>query len=438
MSPSARTSAGSLASGALYSITVRPLRRATVALCALSLAACGDDGFDYTGTQGTPVNISFADWTPTISATVTVGGQTYADEALTVDTGAPVSEIDSSSNAGMPTGKLDVSLDAFALHMPGVELVAAPLGAGGLLGANVLSHFALTLDYQNWRGWLSDPFDPAQIPPDVALDPTVEIPMRLSGGGTMWYSDTGKLSVGPTRVLLHAQFEDLAAPVWVVVDTGASSVVLDSDFFFALDAASPTRPHLQGVTVTTVDGDKPSTMSRVWRVTLASPDGEVSAASVDDVPVLTIPGWSIFTSIQGETGVEVHALIGGSALRRFLATVDYRDSRLVLAPYQDLSFIPANEYVGVGFSMNPGAGGQWLVSDVYPGHDAAAQGLVSGDVVEEIAGAPITGLSAAAVADMLGAYALGQEVPVGLGRNSTVEVHNVLVEDLLPSYPPPS
>ena len=48
------------------------------------------------------------------------------------------------------------------------------------------------------------------------------------------------------------------------------------------------------------------------------------------------------------------------------------------------------EFIGLGFVMQS-IGGTWVVQDVYPAHDAAMQGIVPGDVVEEISGMPIQG-----------------------------------------------
>jgi hypothetical protein len=222
----------------------------------------------------------------------------------------------------------------------------------------------------------------------------------------------------------------------VMIDTGASATAVTEDFFVALGGDG--RPRLDGISITTANGVATASLSRVWRFTLtaASGDGTGDGVAVDDLPVLVLPTTELFQNISDEVGENVVALVGGSFLRRHLTTIDYPNQRVVLARYTEQTHVPVSEYIGVGFSLFRD-GDDWRVGDVYPNTDAAAELLVSGDVIDELAGTPITGQPQDVVDAILTSYTLGQEVPVGVRSGATIEPHQVTVEDLLPSYPPP-
>jgi hypothetical protein len=84
------------------------------------------------------------------------------------------------------------------------------------------------------------------------------------------------------------------------------------------------------------------------------------------------------------------------------------------------------------------SGSDWTVYEVYTNRDAYAQGVRVGDVVEQIGTMPLTGQGGATVQGLLDSYALGQRIPLTTRRGSEMSNLNVLVEDLLPHYPPPT
>jgi hypothetical protein len=232
-------------------------------------------------------------------------------------------------------------------------------------------------------------------------------------------------------VIVPMRVEGATEPVWALVDSGASAVVLDEAFYDSLGDGG--RPELTGVSVGTVMGNVDSKMSRVWRVEL----GEGAAtASFDDIPIVVMPDATLFDGIGQEVDRDIVALIGGSMLRRWMTTFDYQAGLLRLAPYRQLDHIPAGEYVGVGFRLAT-FGDEYVIADVYGGTDADAEGLVEFDVVETVAGTPITGADEATVGGLFADYSLGEEVPIGIRVAGGTEEHLVLVEDLLPSYPAP-
>jgi hypothetical protein len=158
---------------------------------------------------------------------------------------------------------------------------------------------------------------------------------------------------------------------------------------------------------------------------------------VEDLPVLVLPTDELLQNISDEVGHDVVALVGGSFLREFATTIDYRDHTLGLARYVSRDHIPVDEYVGVGFTLLAAADGSWQIGDVYGGTDAQLDGLVTGTVVEELGGTSITGQTRATVDVLLDGYALGDDVPVTIVADGNELVTKLIaVEDLLPGYAP--
>lgn len=418
-------------------------------LLTAALVACGgDDGprlnddLTYTGVAGTPVPASFDGIVPAVD--VSIDGAAPAQRFL-IDTGAPVTILDRDSFPALVDGQHTVAMDAFGLTFPTVAVGSwdlfdqAPADAeAGIIGGDVLRHFAFSLDYRGGRAWLADPYD-AAFPGDQPVGARLDVPVDVAGGGLGRLPPGDVVNVPATRVLLQVQFEGQTAPVWALVDSGASFVVLEESYLESLgDMAG--RPRLDGVQVTTAQGVVAAYVSRVWRGTVSGPDSDGTSgvtAAVDDLPILVVPGTGLFASLEQEVGLPVQAFVGGSFLRRFLTTFDYQTSTLRLAPYADTAHIDPREFVGMGAVLSRAADGVWQVANVYPGTDAAAQLLVVGDRVVEIAGTVITDQSSDFVQLLLDGYTVGERVPLGVTRGGMTQPFQVLVEDLLPSYPPP-
>lgn len=408
--------------------------RALLAALA-ALAACGgDDGLEYGGTAGLPTPASFAGWVPSVSASADGTAAT-----LLLDSGAPLTLLDNDHFTALPDGEHAVDLAIGQLDFPDLPVLAfdvinypqsrqPPLD--GLVGGDVLGAFALSLDYAGGRVWLDDAGEgaaalPAEADPG-AVDPAIEVEADIAGGGLFGIPGASR-EVGATRFLVAAEVEDLAEPIWVLVDTGASAVVLSSEVVDLLSA--PGRPRLDGVTVGTAEGETTAYFTRVYRLAL----GEAALASV---PVLVLADDGLFTSVSQEVDREVRAVVGGSYLRWFLATLDYPEARLILRRYLDPSHIDPEEFVAVGFQLAPDAN-QWRVSTVYPGTDAEAEGLVVGDVVYTLDGTSISGLARADIDALVANFALGDELPVGIERAGEMTEVLVQVEDLLPDFVSP-
>ncbi len=395
----------------------------------LGLAACGDGGLTWEGTLGTPVVAEFPLETPTVSATVdgSVTGR------FLVDTGAPFSILDVDSFTGYEVANHDIDLDAFGATFLDYEVTAydaLPFSMGddridGIIGGSLLGEFALALDYRGDRAWLHDDWD-GSLPDDVEFENVYVIDFDLRGGGN-YIVPSGTIESPATRVLVEGVIE--GQPFTALLDTGASAVVLSETFADRL--GDEGRPRLDGVTVGTSAGALPAYFTRVGSVELDD------SASRTSVPALVVPGWNLFDLISSEVGTEVDAIVGGTFLRYFVTTIDYPGHELVLAEYADPSHIDPREYVLPGFDLVR-SGGRWVVSAVFPGTDAAAQGIQSGETVEQLGGMDIGPIEEDdGVAAIYAEYDVGEAIAVGIDRAGGLVTIDVLVEDLLPDFQGP-
>jgi predicted aspartyl protease len=408
-----------------------------LSLLVVLVGGCGDDVLEYEGTAGQATPARLDAWVPAVPVRV----DEVAALDFLVDTGAPVSMLDVDSFPDRDDGAHQVELQGFGLRFPAYPVLAfdvfayeqAPeVALHGIIGGDLLRHFAVTIDYQVPRVWLEDA--PDGLPAGVAtgaVEAGVAIAAEVRGGGAALIPGAcpggcGTVELDATRFLVQVRIEDDATPRWMLVDTGATAVVLDAAVADALP--DPDRPRLQGVTVGTAMGQVTAYYTRLARL-------EVGAAAEDhSVSALVLPDPGLFQGLSAEVGVEVVGLLGASFLRRFLTTIDYPAATLSLAPYRTTGHIDPDEFVRVGFTMTQ-RDAAWQVQDVYPGTDAAAQGLISGDTIAELDGTAIGGAPASRVAELLSGFGLGDQVPVGVNRDGALEVVLVTVEDLLPAYP---
>src|SRR5262249_53089803 len=155
-----------------------------------------------------------------------------------------------------------------------------------------------SLDYEGDRVWLSDPWDPKNIPSGVKAGAEVKVPFALKGGGRGTVggcTPCGSFDFPATRIMLKAAFEG-ASPVWVLVDTGASGVILSGDMYASLPS-DPNRPRVDGINVVAInDGSQASFIVRVSRLELQGVTGSVKLPT-DDVVVIVIPGTDLLAQL---------------------------------------------------------------------------------------------------------------------------------------------
>jgi hypothetical protein len=403
----------------------------------LAALACGPTPFQYDGTPGQPVAAHFgADGLADVQATVD-GDPTM--HTLTADTGAPMTILDSSKFTNRTDGRHTDDITAFELTFHDVTTVSYRTfgNTDGVIGGDVLRHFAFSLDYEGDRVWLSDPWDPASIPKDVQAGAEVTVPFQLKGGGRGTVancSSCGALTFPATRIMLRASFEG-AAPVWVLVDTGASGVILSGDMFASL-ANDPNRPVLDGINVVAInDGNQPSFITRISSLELDGITTGGTTLPTDDVVAIVIPGTGLLDQLTAEVGVPAKALIGATLLDHYLTTVDYETLLLRFRKYADADTRNATEWQGPGFQIDLD-GQNWTVYECYTNKDAYAKGIRVGDVIEMIGTMPLTGQPSSTVQSLLDSFHPGDTMHVTWSSNGLTKEADVAVEDLLPHYLP--
>ena len=414
--------------------------RIQLVIFAMALGCGGDSAFDYEGEAGQPVGARVAGWVPSVDVTIAGTGP----HNFLVDTGAPLTMLDADAFSTYDDGQYDVEVGGFGLVFPDYPIAVFDVfnfqqedhnRFAGIIGGDLLQQFTLSIDYRDERMWLDDAWAgglPAgAVGAAVVATTTIAAPV-MGGGVAIVPGDCplgcGTRSLPATRVMVEVVLEDYPEAVWMLVDSGASAVVIDENLMAELSTTG-ARPRLDGVTVGTAAGDVDGYFTRVWSLRLA---GEVEESSV---AALVLPGTDIFAGIAAEVGVPVRGLVGGSFLRNYLTTIDYPGDEISLSRYANLDHVDASEFVRPGFTMGRYAG-VWLVQDVHPGTAAAAAGIVANDQVVAIDGDDISGLDAGGVAALLATFALGEEVPVSVARGGGTEFF-IEVEDLLPVFEAP-
>lgn len=402
-------------------------RRASL-IAAAALAACGSDfTLEVVGEPGTPVNATFVSGIPAIPGSVGGGPEQW----FLVDTGAPFTALDTDAYA-FPDGLRTVSLAGFGVEFPTLDAVVfdvlstegSQLPIGGLVGGDVLSFFAVTVDRAGGQAWLDGPLEGA----DTLAPLTVAGDVKGGGRGAVPGScprGCGTVELPPSRFLVTATVEDLDEPVRLLVDTGASEVVFTDELLDRLGDAG--RPRLDGVTVSTAVGPVVAYLTRVWEVDLGN------GARRASVPALVLPDPDFFRVLDDEVGEHVDGIIGQGLLRHFVYTVDYPARELHLAAYPDDSHLPPGEYASLGFTLEL-VGGDWQTATIEPGSDAEAQGVMVGEIVSAIDGEPLAGLDAAAINQRIESMTPGDTAVVTLDRAGIATELTLEVLDLLPPF----
>jgi len=413
------------------------LRRQTLTLlgCIVALHACPAPEYsfplDYTGEPGLAVPVTYYSDVPQVEVVVD-SGPPYE---FLLDTGAPATILDGSVY-GMPAGIYPSS----TLHALGItvldldcavlNLFGGALTVGGIVGGDILSHFALTLDYRGAWATLFVDLDGAPPPGGGDFGPVTSRSFELRGGGLLSTGPGGNLRVPPTRVVLPLDLE--GHDVMAVLDTGASSVVIDEGLYWELLEWRPERPLLEGFEVLTVEAAQDAVITRLASLRVAGPGG--IDAEQTSVPALVVLGSEALQHLSAETGRQVQVLLGGAFLRYYQLTIDYPAQQVTLQPYLDTDHVDPDEYVGVGFTWEQIAAGNVVVDRVIPDSDAAQQGVAAGDRILTAGPYNVLLTGEGGVGSAVASSLLGDTVSFTLERNDATALYEILIEDLLPTF----
>jgi hypothetical protein len=228
--------------------------------------------------------------------------------------------------------------------------VSAGHPVDGLIGWEVLARYVTTFDYANQRVVLSMP-GTAPAPANGHVVPFV------------FYG---------TQPQIACTIDNI--PAECAIDTGARDTIT----FMAPFAASHPQIVPASLTGEGIDGfgvGGPA-MGKL---------GRVRSVGIDDLQLNNLVG-DFSTQTEGAFAAPfVAANIGGNLLRRFTVTFDYDNGTMTLVP--NAAFNEPDSYERSGLFLIK-HGGRIVVADSRPGTPAAAAGIVKGDVIDSIDGAP--------------------------------------------------
>lgn len=405
---------------------MRRLGRISLWACALVLG-CGDEVLRYEGQTGQPAELRLFGEAPSVS-----GSFEGSDNApLLVDVGSPLSVLSQRIYSDQSTGTVRGALGAFGLRFidfrvaveqdlfgdPGSCAEGTP---GGLVGMDLLRTFRVAVDYRAPSATLFDGPRPDPMP-EQGVEAAQEIPFELRGGGLVTIGGQER-SVGATRVVVEVTIEGRSTHA--VVDTGASLTLLDGRLFGQL---SSERPIACCETLFLAEaGQKRVILTRLDRVRIGN-------VQLEQVPAAVLPNGSLTPSLSQETGRQIGAIIGGSALRLFASHLDFDERRWTLQRYTDATHVDPLEYLLPGFSVCKAADAQqgFIVTEVYEQTDAAAQGVQSGEAVIAVSQQDVTGLGLQQFLDLLRETSTGQKASITFSTDSGEITRELTMEQVL-------
>lgn len=408
---------------------------AVTAALLLLVSACGEE-FQFEGTPGQPTPITLRAWVPVVQ--MQVGDDARQRPAL-MDTGSPIVTLSSRAFPGLSPGEHQVSLSLFGLRFPDFTSYSLDLFGGqstcggapvGLVGGDLMRHFRLGLDYRGRQAFLfHGEGDDATVASGTAAAEAVAVEVLGGGVGELVKKGSGIfVEVGATRVVVAPALVE-GKQVNVMVDTGASLTVVEGSLLKALGATD--RPMLCCETVAVVDGVVQMPVSRLRSLRLGS-------VTVSNLPVLVVEQSSskqaLFSNLSAEVGKKIQLLVGGTFLRHFGVKLDYDGGTLSLARYKQQDHVEADEYVGPGFSFCASDKGEHVVVGVYQGTDAAARGVTAGEVLREVDGKSVAGMTEDQVSALLRKPGAGSTVKLTFGKPADTVERTVKVERLLKDY----
>ncbi len=387
--------------------------------------------FDYIGEPGVSVPVTFYSDVPQVEVAVDDG----ESHDFLLDTGAPATLLDAAAYAFDPgvypsSTVQTLGITVLDLDCAVLNLFGGALTVGGIVGGDILRNFALTLDYRDAWATLYTDLDGAPPPGGGDFGSTTTRSFELRGGGLLSTPSGEDLPVPPTRVVMTLDIE--GHDVLAVLDTGASSVVVDESLYQDLLDWRPERPVLEGFQVLTVDAAQDVVITRLASLRIASQGGVDTVQT--SVPALVVLGSNALEHLSAEVGRSIQALLGGAFLRYYQLTIDYPARQVTLQPYLETDHVDPEEYIGVGFTWDQVAVGNVVVERIVGGSDADLQGVAEGDRILTAGPYDILLTGEGGVSSAVAASVLGETVSFTLERNDATAIYEILTEDLLPPF----
>lgn len=325
------------------------------------------------------------------------------------DTGAPYSAMDLSVEERVGEGPYTLGVGGVE-----VELAALPVfdaaaygfdGIEGIVGADVMGDYAVTLDAMRSRFWLDETRDDASLLAcdHVDRDPA-EAPMAISG-----------------YLYVRGSAEDEAG--WFLVDSGASLGAMPDGIFDTLQARRE-RPYLGGF-------HTPAAIGTFWARLTTIAHLEVAGRRVEHISTRTLPD-ELLPRATFSDGLPLLGVLPSGYLRRFLITVDHPSRTLRLDAYAGVPLRDDTSFFPVGIALEETLEPPIRVAQVLDGSAAREEGIEVGDEIVRVDGRDMATLTPAQRAWVLVRPAAGESVSVvvrgadGAERTVALEARDLL------------
>ena len=242
----------------------------------------------------------------------------------------------------------------------------------GLIGAHLLAHHALVIDYRAGELGLvpvaaaADSQRVAPSPKDAARadgrDRSADERRREAAAvgasraslADALHSDAVAIAfrlAGDDKLLVTARVSGrggaMSDTLTLVLDTGATKTALFAHALGAKAVAFESWPSLRGLTAPTLVGSEDARLARIRRVVVGQASHTAHTSNVD-VAVLDSP---LERALSAEVGEPVDGLLGYSFLRRFRLVIDYPHRVLWLEPVPHTYDERPYEYSHVGLQI---------------------------------------------------------------------------------------
>ncbi|MBX7101983.1 MAG: aspartyl protease family protein [Myxococcaceae bacterium] len=347
---------------------------------------CFERPLEVTGMEGMPLGAQILG--NTYVAPVTLG---KSPGRMLFDTGAPITFGDPTAFTGetFASGVGAMKLQLGTIVLPSAPVVNYPAGLtlpdgrlGGIVGGDVMCHFLTRFDAKASSLTLGE----AALPSGLDGPVTVKVPVMGGGKGRLPSGEV--VDLAGTRIIVKVNLEGTERTL--MLDSGASYTVLTDSLFTTLTGDG--RKTVNGLTATTVMGSQGLKLARARRLAVGT--------AVQQGGIVATGAPALLAALQVEVGSQVDGLLGGTFLREFLVSIDYRKGELTLARYQSESHVK-DEMVRAGVILRNATGGGFEVGVSFAGTDAAAKGLSVGTKVTAIDGKSLAGLDAQQVDGLL-------------------------------------
>ncbi len=258
------------------------------------------------------------------------------------------------------------------LDFPGLELtnltaiVEPPDGSlgrmlrdvDGIVGLEIFGQFAVTIDYDHHEIILEESAN-FKVPAGAE-----ELPLIMRSGFA-WITCSAEMATG------------VVVPLELVVDLGAAHAL-------SLNAGTNANIVPPGNAIETVLGKTVSGLihGKVGRIRNLRLGNQILK--------------DVMTSFQtgerhGPSAMEKEGNVGNDVLRRFNVSLDYKKKRLILVPNSHFKDPFEYNMSGIEYSRTPDE--NLKVERILPGSPGEQSDLKAGDIIFEIAGRPVSGIS---------------------------------------------